>query len=415
MEVRRGSLFALFGANAISMTGNAVALVAIPWFVLITTGSAARTGLTAAMSFLPVVLANFFGGAFVDRLGARRASVLADLASALPVAAIPLLHSTVGIEFWQLLTLVFLGALLDAPGTTARASLLPEAVQDAGWRMERATGVYAVVERGARLVGAPVAGIGIAALGASNVLWLDAASFLISAALITGFVPRPRAEESEKDQTPYLEQLAEGWRFLHRDRVMAAMIYTVTITNLIDAAAGVILISFAERVYGDAVSLGLILGAMAGGSVLGALAYSAVGHRFSRRALFGWGFVIFSGWHLVFAIFPPLWVALVMIAISGFAAGPINPVIDTIAYERVPKAMRGRVFGVMMSLAWMAVPLGALLGGLSVAALGLRITLLITGSMYLLTTIGLQLLPALKEMDRPAAAREPDHRVRTPT
>src|SRR5919106_4964319 len=127
--MRRAPLYALFGADAISLTGNSVAQLAFPWFVLITTGSPALTGLAVFFNFLPVVLAGFFGGVIVDRLGFRTTSVIADLGSAAAVAAIPLLHSTAGIELWQLLALVFLGALLDAPGTTARQALFPDLVQ----------------------------------------------------------------------------------------------------------------------------------------------------------------------------------------------------------------------------------------------------------------------------------------------
>jgi MFS family permease len=83
-------------------------------YVLITTGSATLTGLAVFFNFLPIVLAAFFGGVVVDRLGFRATSIVADLASAAAVAAIPLIESTVGIELWQLFTLVFLGALLDA-------------------------------------------------------------------------------------------------------------------------------------------------------------------------------------------------------------------------------------------------------------------------------------------------------------
>ena len=190
---RRGPLFALFAANAISMSGNVAALVAIPWFVLETTGSASRTGLVAAAGLVPVIVSGFIGGALVDRLGYRRTSVIADLASSLAVAAIPILSVTVGIEFWQLVVLVFLGGLLDAPGTTARASLLPDVAADAGWSLERASGAAAVVERSSRLLGAPAAGVLIAIVGATSVLWIDAASFLVSAALIVVGIRAGRA------------------------------------------------------------------------------------------------------------------------------------------------------------------------------------------------------------------------------
>ncbi|MFN2526504.1 MAG: MFS transporter [Actinomycetota bacterium] len=395
----RVPLYSLFGANAISMTGNSMAQVAIPWFVLLTTGSAAKTGLTAAMNFLPVVLANFFGGAFVDRLGPRRASIVADVASALPVAAIPLLHTIGGIEFWQLLILVFLGALLDAPGRTARAALLPDAVHEAAWRMERATGAFAVVDRSSRLIGAPLAGLGIAIIGAANVLWVDAASFLLSATLIAIGRHPSRAEGEPRERVGYLHEIRQGFRFVRKDRVIATMIFTATITNLFDAADGVLIPVFAKRVYGNALSLGWILGAVSAGAALGALTYSIVGHRYSRRVVFGLGFILFSLWHLFFATFPPLWLAVVIVGLSGFGAGPINPVIDTIAYERIPREMRGRVLGVMMATAWLAMPLGSLVGGLAVAALGLRTTLLIIGICYLTTTVLVTFAPGMREME----------------
>ena len=125
--------------------------VAIPWYVLATTGSASLTGVVAALTFAPTVLATFFGGAIVDRLGFRRTSVMADVASGVTVAAIPLLHATVGIELWQLFVLVFLGALFDAPGATARRSLLPDLVAISGTRLERATGINGAIQRGSLL------------------------------------------------------------------------------------------------------------------------------------------------------------------------------------------------------------------------------------------------------------------------
>ena len=84
-------LYALLAANGISTVGNMLTLLAIPWFVLQTTGSAAKTGLTGAFAVLPLALAAFFGGALVDRVGFKRLSVAADLASGLTVASIALL------------------------------------------------------------------------------------------------------------------------------------------------------------------------------------------------------------------------------------------------------------------------------------------------------------------------------------
>ena len=106
---RRIPILALLGANAISETGNVLAFVAIPWFVLQTTGSAAKTGLTGGAFLLAAVVAGVAGGPVIDRMGFKRTSIVADLASAVTVALIPLLYYTIGLAFWQLLALVFLG------------------------------------------------------------------------------------------------------------------------------------------------------------------------------------------------------------------------------------------------------------------------------------------------------------------
>ncbi|HSJ50954.1 MAG TPA: MFS transporter [Actinomycetota bacterium] len=395
----RRPLLAIFGANAVSLTGNVAALVAIPWFVLETTNSASKTGITAAAALLPVVLSGLFGGAMVDRLGYRRTSVLSDLASAGAVAAIPLLHSTMGLEFWQLLVLVFLGGLLDAPGGTARTALLPEAAQRAGWTFERATGMTAVVERGSRLAGAPLAALLIGVVGPTNVLWIDAASFVVSAAMIAAGVPRPTSTV-DRGASSYLQELREGYRFLRRDRTLGTLVFMVSVTNAFDAVTMVALPVLAHRVYGSATSLGLMIAVGGAGAVVGALAFAVVGERRSRRALFTWGFIVITVSYPVAAVFPPLWILLVAKAISGLASGPINPVIDTVYLERVPAGVRGRVFGVTHAAAWIAIPLGVLLGGSIIDLIGLRATFLVTGAAYLAVTVTARFSDALRGLDR---------------
>ena len=95
---RRAPLYALYGANLISITGDVMMFLAVPWFVLQTTGSVAQTGITAFFSTGAVAAAALLGSAFVDRLGFQRASVVSDLASAAGVALIPLLFNIFGGE-----------------------------------------------------------------------------------------------------------------------------------------------------------------------------------------------------------------------------------------------------------------------------------------------------------------------------
>jgi MFS family permease len=404
---RRGPLLALFAADAISLTGNAVTQLAVPWFVLITTGSAALTGVAVFFSFLPIVIAAFFGGAIVDRLGFRTTSVLSDLASTVAVAVIPALYLTVGIELWQLMALVFLGALLDAPGNTARQSLFPDVVTLAGVRMERATGIRGAVQRGALLVGAPLAGVLVAAFGATTALWLDSATFLVSAALVVAFVPAARTEPEGEAPGRYLAELAEGVRFIWRHRLVRAIVLTVLVTNFLDAPFAVVMPVYAREAFGSAVDLGLMLGTFGGFALAGSLAFSALGHRLPRRLAFVSCFTVWASVYLVLGTLPPLAVTLCVLAVGGLAVGPINPILGTVQFELVPARLRGRVFGAITAGAWSAIPLGVLLGGVVVDAVGVGATLLGIGVCYLSVTLYGFVNPAFRELDQPKPAPEP--------
>ena len=401
--MKRAPLYALYVADTISLAGNAVAQLAIPWYVLTTTGSPTLTGLVVFFNFLPIVLAGFFGGVIVDRLGFRATSVIADLASAGAVAAIPLLHATVGIELWQLIVLVFVGSLLDAPGGTARAALLPDVAELAGSPMERASGIRSAIQQGAVLIGAPIGGVLVAAFGATTALWLDAASFLVSGALVAVFVPRPGPRTEVETRGRFLEELAEGFRFAWDQRLVRALVLMILLTNLLEAPFPVVMSVFANEVYGSAADLGLMYGVWGGAALVGALGYSSVGHRLPRRRTFLCCFAVVPLGYLVLATLPSLPVALVSLAVFGVAAGPITPLLFTVMTEIVPTQLRGRVFGTVRSGAWAAIPLGVLLGGVAVAAVGVATTFLAIGVLLAAVVAYGFFNPAFRELDHSRA------------
>ena len=394
-------LYSLFIANAISLVGNVFSLIAIPWFVLQTTGSATKTGITGFFTILPVVLAGFLGGTLIDRLGYKRTSIISDLASGVTTALVPLLYFTVGLDFWQLLILVFLGALLDAPGGTARAALLPELAEQAGMPIERATSLINVIERGARLVGAPLAGLLIGVMGTANVLWLDAASFFASAAIIGFLIAAPKLAEKEEQAGKYFDELKDGLRFIAHDQLILAIVVMVMLTNFLDSIfGGVVQPVYVKEVFGSALNLGLLIAANGGGAVVGGLIFAAIGHRLPRYTTFVAGFVLTGLKFWIYAIYPPLPILLTIVFFSSIGAGPLNPIIDAMALERVPQNMRGRVFGAVTAGAWIAMPLGMLLGGILTDRFGTFPMLIGLGITYFITTLSMAFIPAMKEMNR---------------
>jgi MFS family permease len=102
---------------------------------------------------------------------------------------------------------------------------------------------------------------------------------------------------------------------------------------------------------------------------------------------------------LVISTLPPLPIVLMALAVAGLAAGPLNPVIGAVEYERVPPRLRGRVFGAITAGAWAAIPLGTILGGIAVETLGVQTTLLVIGLAYVAVTGYGFFNAAFREMD----------------
>ncbi len=401
--VRRLPIYALLGANAVSIVGNAMTSVAVPWFVLQTTGSAARTGFTGAVMALGAVLAAFFGGPLVDRLGFKRTSVLADLMSGVTVALIPLLYVAGYLPYPLLLVLVFLGAVLDAPGMSARDAMIPELARLGGMRLERANSLDTSIPRLAQFLGPPLAGGLIVLLGATGVLVLDAITFAVSAILIIAAVPAVRAEAGGKGGDGYVADLLEGLRFMRANALILSMTLVATAANFLDAPLqAVILPVYASEVFGSAASLGAMLGAFGGGALAGTLLYGLVGHHLPRRLTFVvcW-FIAGPLAYLTLSLTPPLGVIIGVMVLVGVLAGPINSIFAIIFQEHTPPRMRGRAFGVLNSLSMAAIPLGMALGGLLVEFSGLVPTLLGMGVFYLVITSSMFFNPVLQGMDRP--------------
>ena len=394
-------LIAYFSANLISLVGNNLTLIAVPWFVLETTGSAFQTGLVAFFTALPAILAAFFGGTLVDRFGQKRMSIFSDLASGITVLLIPLLYASVGLQFWQLLLLVFLSALLDGPGNTARQALLPELAEAAHLPLEKANAAQQAIQRAGILIGPALAGFLIVWLGSSNVLWLDAASFAVSAGLFALAVPsaRPRV----KPESRYLNLLKEGWQFVRRDRLIMAVCITIAITNLLDTPLfAVVLPVYAEQVYGQATALGLLISGFGAGALIGSLLFGLVIFRASRRITFVVAFIIVGLPFWVLSSTPPLYLALLALFCGGMAAGQLNPLIMTIVQERTPPDLRGRVFGIITALALIAAPLGMVVAGFLTEWLGVIIVLLLIAFIYLLVTLSQVFNPAWRQMNQTA-------------
>jgi len=275
--------------------------------------------------------------------------------------------------------------------------------------IERATSLIHIIERSSRLIGAPLSGLLISWMGTENVLWLDAASFFISAGIISVAIKihEPTHQEEQAVKGKYFDELREGLRFIYNDKLVLSIVIMVMITNFLDTIfGGVLQPVFVKQAYGQAFDLGLLIAANGAGAVIGALIYSAISLRVPRHAAFVVGFVLAGTRFLLYATNPSLWFAVAFTLVLSTGAGPLNPIIGAVQFERVPKNMRGRVGGAINAGAWLAMPLGMLIGGVFTDLLGTQKMFLGLGIIYTLTTVSMAFIPAMKEMNRKAVVAD---------
>jgi MFS family permease len=399
---------ALLGAFAVSVVGTQLSMIALPLFVLATTGSAARTGLVAMAETGPYAISQALAGPVTDRIGARRVSIVSDVASAMVVGAIPVLHAVGRLHFGVLLVLVALAGLSRGPGDAAKYVSLPAVATTAGMPVERAMGLEDGISRFASVLGPLGAAALVGLLGAPAALALDAGSFAIAALVVAVGVPprlagpQPHGAASDGDAGGYLRGLREGAAVIRHDGLLRAIVGMVAVTNLLDAAlSGVLLAVWARQQGGGAGLMGVVAAVLGCGAVVGALAAAAIGHRLPRRLTFTVGFFLIGGPRFaVLGLGAPLWLVLAVMFVGGIGAGTLNPILGAVEFERIPEHARARVMSLISSLAFALIPFGALLGGLLTEQIGVSATLLVCGAVYLVATTLPALRPEWRDMDR---------------
>ena len=417
---RRRPFRGYLAAQAISVTGTRVSMIAIPWLVLTTTGSAARTGVAAFAEMAPLVLLQALSGPVTDRLGARRVAITCDLLSVLVVGAVPLAHVLGLLSFPVLLVLVVLAGALRGPGDAAKHAMLPVLVRQVGMPTERATGISGAVERGASMAGAAVAGALVALAGAADALVVDATSFLVSGLLLSATTRAAALRDAAPaaGRPSYRAELRSGWDFMRRDRILMGIGVMVAVTNLLDAAWSSVLVPVWAKEGGHGVQVVGLLGATFGGAaILGSVLAAAHGHRLSRYLVYLVAFLLAGvPRFVVLALDAPLVIILAVAVIGGFAAGFLNPLLGAVLFERIPEHLMGRVTSMNLAMGWSLIPFGGLLGGLLVTGLGIAPALLVVGGAYFATTMVPAVQPRWRELDdrrvrpetAPEVARRPD-------
>jgi H+ antiporter protein len=404
-HTKRGPAYLILFAALMAGAGNGISMIAFPWLVLQRNGSALEASVVAMAGTLPLLVATLIAGAAVDYLGRRRVSMISDALSALSVAAVPVIALTFGadaINVAVLAGLAALGAFFDPAGMTARETMLPEAAKRAGWTLDHANSVYEATFNLSYIVGPGIGGLLITTLGGINTMWVTAAAFGLSIVAIA-LLRLEGAGKPDRDSLPdgVWSGVVEGLSFVWNMKVLRTLAFIdLAATGLYMPMESVLFPKyFTDR--NEPAQLGWVLMALSLGGLVGALGYAVTSKYVKRRTIMLIAVLTLGVAMTIIAFLPPLPVILALSAVVGFVYGPMAPIYNYVMQTRAPAHLRGRVVGVMGSLAYAAGPLGLILAGPLADAAGLKTTFLALAlPMVVLGLVALG-LPSLRDLDRP--------------
>jgi MFS family permease len=358
--IRDRSLLALLTGELVSSLGSQFTALALPWFVLVTTGSPGRMTLVFAVELAPMALLGIPAGSVVQRLGPKASMLLADAARIPIVAAIPFLHEFGGLSFPLILVLAALLGLFSCAYFTCQRLILPTMVGEDEQRLAQANSLVEGMTNTTQLLGPALAGVLIAFLGAANVMWLDAGSFLVAFALIGVAVRVPREPPVEEAAGGVLA----GLRYLRRDSLVArASLSSLVYGFLFRILTASFPVLAYEHYHRNPRVAGLLLSTIGGGQVVGSVFSFRLVTKVKPLRMAAFAVVATAAplWLLVPDL--PLWVVGTALAICGASIPMINAPYLGMLTTRVPKALRGKVLQAIITINQAAGPLGYVIAG----------------------------------------------------
>jgi Transmembrane secretion effector len=386
----------LWIGETISGTGNSMATVGVPLaaVTVLHASTFAVAALTAA-AYLPWLVIGLPAGAWVDRLPARPLMIGCDVLSALLFASLPVAAWLGWLSTGQLVVVALLAGTANVFFATAYQVCLPSLVtatelMAGNARLQGGASVASISGRG-------LAGIAAQTVGAVAALWLNAASFGVSAVCLLRIRPAdPAAEAPARPAGGVVGQAWQGVCLVARDPYLRPLTSYAAVANLAYTGNLALVVIFLIRVVGlGSAAVGLLMAAGGAGGLLGALAAP----RLTRVCGTARALLMTSTITGLSGLLIPLTergsrlacylTGSVLIA-GGIVVG--NVIAASFRQHYCPPAMLGRVTASMRFAAFGMIPVGAVLAGTLGTALGVRDALWIlqaifaAASLFLLTS-----------------------------
>jgi MFS family permease len=386
----------LWLGRSISLFGDAITLIALPWFVLQVTGSGMATaGILLALQ-LPAILTSIVIGSLIDRFQPRTIITIDNGARTLVIGLISILYWFGLLELWLLFLLTCLAGMLAPATEVGSRTILPELVEDKD--LEAANMLWSFSLNLSLIIGPAIAGLLVASFGGPAVLLIDAATFALMALAAATLPTLKRGGPAV--QAPLTERL--GLRQLWQ---IKAVRYTTLLSLVFFFSYGPL--EAAMPLYSEAIlqtdarGYGLLWTALAVGAVIGTLSSTMLSRRLQLGVAlpliaFLWGATL-----LPMAFTDNLWLACGFLLVGGMMWGPYTPMETTLLQRNVPKTQLGRVFGARSTLLTGGSPLGLAMGGLLLAFVPSTVVIAFSALACILVGLSGLVSPAFRSLSFP--------------
>jgi len=390
-------------SNITSVISGSMVFIALPWLALEITGSAASAGALVALTSIPGI---FFGpilGTLIDRIGRRISGFVSEVLTALTILLIPVVHNSIEISFALLVLLALGRAIVSPASSTARKSIIPDVAGPSGLSLERANSIHEAVFATGFAIGPAVAALFIGLIGPFDVFYVVALFSTLSATALFFVRTKESRGDGVSETGSLLQDTILGAKtILKTPAVLLGLSFVMTLAMIYLPTEMVVLPAhFNALDYAE--GLGLLISTMAGASVVGALLFEKLQKRFKYSTILKFGFIGLGSSVLLMSLLPPFWVMLILGAVLGFSWGPLMPMLNTVIQRVIPENMRGRVFGIEMTI-WGAGPtLTAVVVGIAVDGFGVQPVYFVLATIVLALSVFVSFNKSNKQLD---AARD---------
>jgi predicted MFS family arabinose efflux permease len=403
----------LWGGGLVNDTGDWLMMVALPLYVLVETGSGAKTAALFLCQLVPTATLGPWCGNLVDRWNLRRTIVATNVAQA--VALLPLL--TVNPDrVWPAFIVAAVQGVLTRLNNPASAAIIVRVVR--ADQLTAANSARAISENIARLVGSPLGGIVVAVGGLRGVVVVDGISFVV-VAVATALV-RADAEARQRDEHGHDEnaqRLGAGLRVLIRRRPLRGLLAALTVSQISQGMFVILFLAFVTgRLHGTEADVGVIRGMQAVGGIIGGLVIGRFGRAAPPGRLLGLGFAGMAAWGFLCWNLPALttaiWVYAALMALAGPAAVSCSVGMITAAQQFTPGPYLGLLVGTAEAAGAAGQAAGAIGAGLLLDRVELTTLLNTQATLYVITAA--IALAAVRHRSGTTSADEPADLVAVP-